>query len=601
VIIVWDNFESAEENLTAEDRAELGRFLDVIRGMRGKVIITSRSREEWLKPSQRFELPLRGLDGEERWEYCDAILRELGLKVNRNDPELSKLMDQLAGHPLAMRVVLPKLEQMPAAKISEALRNNIAALGLNEQEEQGRLFATLRFVEQGLPKNLRPLMSLVGLHESYVSPHLLELMAKQVDIGWTRPLIDRLMAALAVAGLVRDIGSATFEMHPLLTSYLRSRGAASGPCQRAFVDVMGRLANNLGPREYHEQRVPFLLHGADFHFALQLSKSLSRDQDFAALTQSLAHYAQNSRNFVEASRVYGQLAQHYAAREGLEGEATAYHQLGRIAEEQRDFETAREWYLKSLAISEEQGNLQHAASTYHQLGVIAEEQRDFETARQGYLKSLAISEKQGDLHGAAMTYHQLGSSAQEQQDFAAAREWYLKSLAIKEKQGNLHGAASTYHQLGRIAQAQRDFEAAREWYLKSLAISEKHGNLHYAAATYNQLGIIAQEQRDFETAREWYLKSLAIKEKQGNAHGAAFTYGQLGLLAGLQGLLEESGRWLIRCLSNFLEARDQSNVERTVRNFSEAYQQASVVDQQKLRIIWQEANLGPFPTEPNQP
>jgi len=472
VIIVWDNFESAEENLTAEDRAELGRFLDVIRGMRGKVIITSRSREEWLKPSQRFELPLRGLDGEERWEYCDAILRELGLKVNRNDPELSKLMDQLAGHPLAMRVVLPKLEQMPAAKISEALRNNIAALGLNEQEEQGRLFATLRFVEQGLPKNLRPLMSLVGLHESYVSPHLLELMAKQVDIGWTRPLIDRLMAALAVAGLVRDIGSATFEMHPLLTSYLRSRGAASGPCQRAFVDVMGRLANNLGPREYHEQRVPFLLHGADFHFALQLSKSLSRDQDFAALTQSLAHYAQNSRNFVEASRLYGQLVQHYAAREGLEGEATAYHQLGRIAEEQRDFETAREWYLKSLAISEEQGNLQHAASTYHQLGVIAEEQRDFETARQGYLKSLAISEKQGDLHGAAMTYHQLGSSAQEQQDFAAAREWYLKSLAIKEKQGNLHGAASTYHQLGRIAQAQRDFEAAREWYLKSLAISE---------------------------------------------------------------------------------------------------------------------------------
>ncbi len=181
VIVVWDNFESAAENLTIDDRAELGRFLDALRGARGKVIMTSRSREEWLTPPQRFELPLRGLGGEERWEYCDAILRELGLKVNRNDPELSKLMDQLAGHPLAMRVVLPKLEQMPAAKIAGALRTNIAELGLNEQEEQGRLFATLRFAEQGLPEDLQPLISFAGLHEAYLSADLLAEMAKQVD------------------------------------------------------------------------------------------------------------------------------------------------------------------------------------------------------------------------------------------------------------------------------------------------------------------------------------------------------------------------------------------------------------------------------------
>src|ERR1017187_10212200 len=131
VLMAWDNFESAAANLTGEDRSELGRLLDEIRGGRGKVIITSRSREEWLKPEWRFELSLRGLDGEERWEYCETILRGLGIKVNRDDPELSKLMDQLAGHPLAMRVVLPKLEGMPAAKIAEALRTNIAELGLN--------------------------------------------------------------------------------------------------------------------------------------------------------------------------------------------------------------------------------------------------------------------------------------------------------------------------------------------------------------------------------------------------------------------------------------------------------------------------------------
>src|ERR1039457_6031637 len=278
VVMVWDNFESAAANLTAEDRAELGRFLDAIRGKRGKVIVTSRSREEWLKPEWRFELPLAGLDGEERWEYCETILRELGLKVNRNDPELSKLMNDLRGHPLAMRAVLPKLETMPAAKIAKALRTNIAELGLNEQEEQGRLFATLRFVEQGLAEELQPLLGLLGLHEGYVDADYLEAMAKQVDAGWTRPRIDRLMGALGVAGLVRDAGQAVYEMHPLVTSYLRSRGDAAEPCQRAFVGVMGSFADAVAPRELHEQRDPFLLHGANFHFALALSERLSMDQ-----------------------------------------------------------------------------------------------------------------------------------------------------------------------------------------------------------------------------------------------------------------------------------------------------------------------------------
>ena len=93
-----------------------------------------------------------------------------------------------------------------------------------------------------------------------------------------------------------------------------------------------------------------MLHGANFHFALHLSQRLAMEQHFGALTQSLAAYAQNSRNFVEASRLFSELAQHAAARANWEVEASAYHQLGMIAEEQRDFAAAREWYLKSLAI-----------------------------------------------------------------------------------------------------------------------------------------------------------------------------------------------------------------------------------------------------------
>ncbi len=545
LLIVWDNFESAAgipgtaitANLPDSDRKLLAQFLDELRGGATKVIITSRSPEEWLTPQQRFILPLGGLDREERWEYCNAILRDMGKPINQNDKDLVELMDLLGGHPLAMRAILPKLEKLSAVQVLEALRSNLSSLNLGRDVDQAKLYATLAFVQQSLPEEISPLLTLVGMHEGFVDADYLEAMAKKVDGTWTRPRIDALTQALVAAGLLRDIGQATYEMHPLLTSYLRSvyiknvSENTRDQWARAFVDVMGTLADYLTPRKLHQQRDTFHLHGQNFNYALTEAVRLNLSTDVLALTQSLAAFAQNSRNFGVAACLFARLAE-YGERSGRpEIEAGAYHQLGRVAQEQRDFAAAEQWYRKSLAIKKKQGDEHGAAITYHQLGRIAEEQRDFAAAEQWYRKSLAISEKQGNEHDAASTYHQLGIIAQEQRDFAAAEQWYRKSLAIEEKQGNEHGAAITYHQLGIIAQEQRDFAAAEQWYRKSLAIKEKQGDEHGAAITYHQLGIIAQEQRDFAAAEQWYRKSLAIKEKQGNEHGAAITYHQLGTIA----------------------------------------------------------------------
>jgi tetratricopeptide (TPR) repeat protein len=569
----------------------LGRFLDAIRGCRGKVIVTSRSREEWLKPEWRFELSLPGLDGEERWEYCETILRDLGLKVNRNDPELSKLMDQLAGHPLAMRVVLPKLEGMSAARIAEALRTNIAELGLNEQE------AAIRLVEQGLPEDLRPLLPLVGLHEGYVTAWLLERMAKQVDASWTRERIDQLMAALNLAGLVWDIGETTYEMHPLLTSFLRSHAQAPESFQYAFVDAMGSIAQDLTSRELHEQRVPFLLHSGNFRFALDLAERLSIDAVAGALMQSLAAYALNSRSFADASRLFIRLAENRVKCGDAKGEAAAYHQLGCVGEEQRTFGAARAWLRKSIAINEQLGELPTLASSYHVLGSITLAQQELTAAREWFLKSLAINEGQGNRGVVALTHHQLGVIAQYEGDFVMAQQWYLKSAAGADRHRWLAG---TYYQLGVVVRRQGDLPTAKQWLQKSLAISQTDGLRAADAVTYNELGNIAREERDPRAARGWYLKSLTLAEKQGDRHAAAFTYANMGALADDRGNLLDAGRWVVRSIKAFLETDDPHEAKRQIANFIRFRHQASPADKQKLEAIWRDANLGPFPTEPNE-
>ncbi|MGA2150016.1 MAG: CHAT domain-containing protein, partial [Bryobacteraceae bacterium] len=469
-IIVWDNFESASgiagtsvtPNLPEADRALLAQFLEGLRGGASKVLITSRSEENWLGPQRRWKLPLGGFDGEERWEYCETVVRDLGLTVNRADRDYADLMKQLGGHPLAMRVVLPQLENHSAAEIARALRGNLAALKPAAGDEASeQLFAALRFVEDALPESLRPLLQPLSLHEGLVDLDYLETMAKQAPGNWSRLQIDQLAGALANAGLLRDDGRAIYELHPALTGYLRSRlgmseSAGAEEWTRAFVDVMGMLADSLAPRELHEQRSSFYLHGANFHTALAEAERLAMETAEEALTQGLAAWALNTRDLAEAERLWLHLARHEDSAAG------AYHQLGIVAQERRDFAMAEQWYRKSLAISEKQGDEPHTAGTYHQLGRVAQDRRDLTAAEEWYQKSLAIKEKQGDEHGAATTYHQLGLVAQERRDFAAAEHWYLRSLGISERLGDEHYAAISYHQLGRVAEDRGDLTAAEE-------------------------------------------------------------------------------------------------------------------------------------------
>ena len=274
----------------------------------------------------------------------------------------------------------------------------------------------------------------LALHERFVDADYLEAMAGIADASHSRAAIDQVLTSLEIAGLLHAHGQGIYALHPALTGFLRARPSASDATdtawERAFVDVMGRLADRVAPEPLHVQRPFFALHSANFHTALTAAEQVGMDLHGAALAQALAVYAVN----------------------------------------QRDFAQAEQWYRKSLAISEKQGNEHLAAMTYYQLGSIAEEQRDFAQAEQWYRKSLAISEQQSDEHGAARTYHQLGIIAQEQRDLAQAEQWYRKSLAISEQQSDEYLAASTYHQLGMIAQEQRDFVQAEQWYRKSLAI-----------------------------------------------------------------------------------------------------------------------------------
>ncbi|MCI5147113.1 MAG: tetratricopeptide repeat protein, partial [Candidatus Electrothrix sp. AR3] len=374
-LLIWDNFESASgiegteisPMLSEDDRGLLKELLAGLRNGKTKVIITSRSTEKWLSTGECFRLPLSGLQGEELWAYCNQVLGDLGLRVKRDDADFLELIEELDGHPLALRAVLLQLGQKGAAELLADLRHFLTLEG----EESSKILAALGVLDQGLPEAYGPVLQLIGLHRRFVDQdYLAAYMLKGWEIETTS--IPSCFALLETAGLLHALGNNIFRMHPALQTHLERKHPAEEGLQRAFVDFMGSFADQLTPKELHEQRIPFALHSGNFHHALQLAQELDMDQDVSALTQSLAAYAQNNRDYTGAEQLFATLADHHRQKKHHEGEAGAYHQLGRIAEEQRDFATAEKWYKKSLAIFEKQGNEHGAATSYHQLGRIAQ-------------------------------------------------------------------------------------------------------------------------------------------------------------------------------------------------------------------------------------
>jgi tetratricopeptide (TPR) repeat protein len=535
--LVWDNFESASgipgtevPGLIPEDGREvLKRFLHELRGGRTKVLITSRSEEGWLPVQDCFPLPLGGLQGEDLWQYCNAVVADLGLTLDRNDDNYRELLNKLDGNPLALRAVLLRLKECTAAALLAELDENFN--GLEGDEATKRIQAALAVFECGLDRAFAPVLRLLGLHEHSADEKIVGFMLNQMELEVEVRIISNCFATLESAGLCRRIKSALYKLHPALHSCLVGLYPSEEAGKRVFVNHMSTFAEIYTSKKLHEQRWVFSLFGANFRRALGIARELDMREPELSLIKGLASYMKNARDFKEVERLYRELAESAQNYNIKIIEALAYHELGIVAQDRLDFVAAENWYRKSLEITQRLGDEHGMASTYHGLGMVARDRRDFTAAEDWYRKSLEITQRLGDEYGIDLTYHELGIVAQDRRDFTAAEDWYRKSLEIKQRLGDEYGTALTYHELGIISFDRRDFTAAEDWHRKSLEIKQRLGDEHGMASTYHELGMVAREQRDFTAAEDWYRKSLEITQRLGDQYCTASIYHGLGNVA----------------------------------------------------------------------
>jgi tetratricopeptide (TPR) repeat protein len=142
-------------------------------------------------------------------------------------------------------------------------------------------------------------------------------------------------------------------------------------------------------------------------------------------------------------------------------EAVAWHQLGMVAEEAKDWDEAERCYRESLKLEEQMNNPKGVAQTCNQLARVAAGAGRLEDAERWYLRTIEHAEYLPDQ--GAKVYSNLANLYLTQNRLDEAEQYALKALAIKEQLDLSAKPWTTYNILARITARQGRAAEAAQW------------------------------------------------------------------------------------------------------------------------------------------
>ena len=642
-LLIWDNFETvasmpepgqATPPLDEAKKAELLWFIGELRKSKSALLITSRSQEPWLGGPESFvRCEVGGLGERDALQYADHLLAphaQASAKRAAEPRAFKELIDYLGGHPLSLKLILPRLSEASPSALLAGLKGQ-GALPSGFGAAEGRLEslgASLHYSFQHLPEEDQQRVVILSLFEKVASVNILANMEDapprlQVEApeAWIA-LLDR----LSELGLLTRLGGGLYRLHPALPFYLsalwqsQAEAAGDGGAEheatlRSLIGAASMFAGYLtrligeGQAQAALAQIATLRPSLGAFLAAALERKLFNEAVF--LIEALNHYwdvagiaseaeawgdrvieatepllgqapeigthayelwrltssmeailAFKAGNLDEAEHIHRRIAASLAGYDSQEANsplATAYHELGIVAQHRGRFDQAEGWHKKALAICEALDDQPRMAASYHELGLVEQNRSRLDEAEGWYKKALAIFEALGNQPHMASCYHLLGVLAYLSNLPGVAEGWYMKALAIFEGLSDQPHMAFCCHQLGMVEQHRGHLDKAEGWYKKALAIFEALGDQPHMATSYNQLGDLAKDRGCLDEAEGWTKKSLAISEALGDQPHMASSYHQLGMVSQDRGRPDEAEGWYKKSLAMYEALGDEPN------------------------------------------
>jgi len=631
--LMLDNLESVtgqalaiQNTLDLPEQEKLRDFLRRLVGGKTKVVLGSRSREQWLDGVLNGAVyELRGLDQESRTTLAEQILaRQVQdeRKIERlwQSDDFKKLMKLLAGYPLAMEVVLGNLRRQSAAEILAGLDAADVTLDSGSGDKTESILKCVEYSHSNLSPDAQKLLVCLAPFSGFLVRSLLPQYAEQLQQlapfeEYPFEQFDRAIGEAIDWGLLSPMDAdlpQLLTIQPVFPYFLKTKlnqldeatcEALSEGFKNHYQVLAGYYNQLMNSKEPQERQMGILFCKWEYENLYNALQICLEKQEKVSIFSCLDTYFQSTSDIQSGLKLAEFVAQKLKSypselkeNELADQVVIVLGQRARKYLETQQYSRAREAYrevldaLTSAQSLEEQQKQSWIASTYHQLGIVAQELHEFEQARTHYQQALQIYVEFNDRYEQAGTYHQLGRVAQELREFEQARINYQQALQIKIEFNDRYAQASTYHQLGIVAQELREFEQARTHYQQALQLFIEFNDRYNQAVTYNNLGRMAQELREFEQARTHYQQSLQIYVEFNDRYSQARTYHQLGMVAQELREFEQARTHYQQALQIFIEFNDRYTQARTYHNLGRVaqelreFEQARSDYQQSLQI-----------------
>ncbi|MEL7407833.1 MAG: tetratricopeptide repeat protein [Cyanobacteria bacterium J06558_2] len=511
-IIILDNLESVtgqplaiQNTLDTPEQKLIKQFLTQLAGGKTKIILGSRSGETWLQPTTFKEniYQLGGLDPEARTLLAEKILERVAptRKTSiRENGDFKRLMNLLAGYPLAMEVVLSNLKQQTAAEIINQLdAADIQSLG--GADKTNNIVKCIEYSHSNLSPQAQELLLCLAPFRKFIDTSDIPNYVKQLQ--QFEPFRDYQPETLASAieeatnwGLLSPINPdypSLLTIQPVLPYFLQTKLKETDTreaLRQAFNQHYQGLGNlyfqYMQSKEAEKRQIGITFVRLEYENLYQgLQINLEQQTSPYAIWQCLYKYLDLTSNYPQqlqfTEAVYDALEAYPPEKRNATWEEHIVPISGNLANSylrNQDYDRAHKTYQQALTQIAQLQNIEenqkqsYQATIYHQIGMVAQELREYDQAQQYYRQALNLKIKSGDRFALATTFHQLGRVTQKLREYNLAIAYYQEALNLKIEYGDRFSQATTFHQLGKVAEELREYNSSHvPDYILRLSIS----------------------------------------------------------------------------------------------------------------------------------
>jgi tetratricopeptide (TPR) repeat protein/transcriptional regulator with XRE-family HTH domain len=246
----------------------------------------------------------------------------------------------------------------------------------------------------------------------------------------------------------------------------------------------------------------------------------------------LGKIAQNQGNYEQAVRYWQEGLE--LAREMGDSERTSalLNDLGWVMWKRGEYAEAESYLQEGLMLARHVKDQERISSLLQVLGSVADSRGDYIKAEIYLQEGLALARLSEDRERICTMLINLGATLGAQGNYSQAEDYFREGLALARQIGHRELISLLLSNLGATVVEQGNYSQAEDYFREGLALARQIGHREWKSFLLINLGMAARKQREYERAEVYLHESLALAQSIGNPQiisTALYEYGNLYL------------------------------------------------------------------------